>query len=230
MQNSVFVLDTNKKPLNPVHPGQARRLLKEGKAAVFRRYPFTIILKEEVTKSSKNITLKLDPGSKFTGIALVQNNQVIWGAELQHRGQQIKDSLTSRRQLRRGRRGRKTRYRQARFLNRKRPEGWLPPSLQHRVDTTLTWVKRLIRYCPINSISVELVKFDLQKQENPEISGVEYQHGTLYGWEVREYLLAKFNRTCQYCGNCSPQQKSLIEKHYKQHQLSQQKYKPCDLA
>ncbi|CCQ70572.1 HNH endonuclease, partial [Crocosphaera watsonii WH 0402] len=82
MQNSVFVLDTNKKPLNPVHPGQARRLLKEGKAAVFRRYPFTIILKEEVTKSSKNITLKLDPGSKFTGIALVQNNQVIWGAEL----------------------------------------------------------------------------------------------------------------------------------------------------
>ncbi len=200
MQNSVFVLDTTKKPLNPVHPGQARRLLKEGKAAVFRRYPFTIILKEEVTESPKNITLKLDPGSKFTGIALVQENQVIWGAELQHRGQQIKDALTSRRQLRRGRRGRKTRYRQPRFLNRKRPEGWLPPSLQHRVDTTLTWVKRLIRYCPISSISVELVKFDLQKQENPEISGVEYQHGTLYGWEVREYLLAKFKRTCQYCG------------------------------
>ncbi|MDJ0659904.1 MAG: RNA-guided endonuclease IscB, partial [Crocosphaera sp.] len=200
MQNSVFVLDTTKKPLNPVHPGQARKLLKQGKAAIFRRYPFTIILKEEVTESPKNIKLKLDPGSKFTGISLVQENQVIWGAELQHRGQQIKDSLTSRRQLRRGRRGRKTRYRQPRFLNRKRPEGWLPPSLQHRVDTTLTWVKRLTRYCPVDSISVELVKFDLQKQETPEISGVEYQHGTLYGWEVREYLLAKFNRTCQYCG------------------------------
>ena len=199
MQNFVFVLDTTKKPLNPVHPGQARRLLKQGKAAVFRRYPFTIILKEAVTEPSKNITLKLDPGSKFTGIALVQNNQVIWVAELQHRGQQIKDALTSRRQLRRGRRGRKTRYRQPRFLNRKRPLGWLPPSLQHRVDTTLTWVKRLLGYCPINLISVELVKFDLQKQEKPEISGVEYQHGTLYGWEVREYLLTKFNRTCQYC-------------------------------
>ena len=216
MQNFVFVLDTTKKPLNPVHPGQARRLLKQGKAAVFRRYPFTIIFKEEVTETSKvstplnvspegsrrakNITLKLDPGSQLTGIALVEENQVIWGAELQHRGQQIKDSLTSRRQIRRGRRGRKTRYRQPRFLNRKRPEGWLPPSLQHRVDTTLTWVKRLLRYCPINSLAVELVKFDLQKQENPEISGVEYQHGTLYGWEVREYLLTKFNRTCQYCG------------------------------
>ncbi|MGB5768822.1 MAG: RNA-guided endonuclease IscB [Crocosphaera sp.] len=200
MQNFVFVLDTTKKPLNPIHPGQARRLLKQRKAAVFRRYPFTIILKEEVTETPKTITLKLDPGSKFTGIALIQDNQVIWGAELQHRGQQIKDSLTSRRQLRRGRRGRKTRYRQPRFLNRKRPEGWLPPSLQHRVDTTLTWVKRLLRYCPINSLSVELVKFDLQKLRNPEIGGVEYQHGTLYGWEVREYLLAKFNRTCQYCG------------------------------
>ncbi len=200
MQNSVFVLDTARKPLNPVHPGQARQLLKQGKAAVFRRYPFTIILKEEVTESPKNIIIKLDPGSQFTGIALVQDNQVIFGAELQHRGQQIKDSLTSRRQLRRGRRGRKNRYRQPRFLNRKRPEGWLPPSLQHRVDITLTWVKRLIKYCPINSISVELVKFDLQKQENPEIVSVEYQHGTLYGWEVREYLLVKFNRTCQYCG------------------------------
>jgi 5-methylcytosine-specific restriction endonuclease McrA len=199
MQNFVFVLDTTKKPLNPVHPGQARKLLKQGKAAVFRRYPFIIILKQEVTEQPKNIKLKLDPGSKFTGIALLQNNQVIWGAELQHRGQQIKDSLTSRRQLRRGRRCRKTRYRQPRFLNRKKPDGWLPPSLQHRVNTILTWVKRLIRYCPIHSISVELVKFDLQKQENSEISGVEYQHGTLYGGEVREYLLTKFNRTCQYC-------------------------------
>ena len=200
MQNFVFVLDTTKQPLKPVHPGQARKLLKQEKAAVFRWYPFTIILKEEVTEKPKNITLKLDPGSKTTGIALVQENQVIWGAELQHRGQQIKDTLTSRRQLRRGRRGRKTRYRQPRFLNRKRPEGWLAPSLQHRVDTTLTWVRRLTRYAPIGSVAVELVKFDLQKQENPEISGVEYQHGTLYGWEVREYLLAKFNRICTYCG------------------------------
>ncbi len=200
MPNYVFVLDTTKKPSNPVHPGKARKLLSEGKAAVFRRYPFTIILKEKTVETPKRITLKLDPGSKTTGIALILLNQVIWGAELQHRGQKIKDSLTSRRQLRRGRRGRKTRYRQPRLLNRKRHEAWLPPSLQHRVDTTLTWVKRLIKYCPINSLAVELVRFDLQKQENPEISGVEYQHGTLYGWEIREYLLAKFNRTCQYCG------------------------------
>lgn len=78
--------------------------------------------------------------------------------------------------------------------------GWLAPSLQHRVDTTLNWVKRLIKFAPIESIAMELVKFDLQKQEDPEITGAEYQHGTLYGWELREYLLTKFNRTCQYCG------------------------------
>ncbi len=200
MSNFVFLVDTKKQPLNPIHPGLARLLLKQRKAAVFRRYPFTLILKEEVVETLKNIALKLDRGSQTTGIALLQDNQVIWGAELQHRGQKIKDALTSRLQLRRGRRGRKTRYREPKFLNRKRPLGWLAPSLQHRVDTILTWVKRLIRYVPIGSLAVELVKFDLQKQEQPEISGIEYQHGTLYGWEVREYLLAKFNRTCQYCG------------------------------
>jgi hypothetical protein len=100
MQNFVFILDTTKKPLNPVHPRQARRLLKQGKASVFRRYPFTIILKEEVAQTFENIKVKVDPGSKFTGIALLQGSQVIWGAELQHRGQKIKDDLTSRRQLR----------------------------------------------------------------------------------------------------------------------------------
>ncbi|WP_197047589.1 RNA-guided endonuclease IscB, partial [Planktothrix serta] len=124
-------------------------------------------------------------GSKTTGIALVQGNKVIWGAELTHRGQTIKMSLESRRSLRRSRRNRKTRYRQARFLNRKRSKGWLAPSLQHRVETTLTWVSKLIRFTPIGSIVQELVRFDLQQLENPEISGIEYQQGELQGYEVR---------------------------------------------
>ncbi len=132
----------------------------------------------------------------MTGIALVSEENVIWGAELTHRGEQIKSALDSRRAVRRSRRNRKTRYRPARFSNRKRREGWLPPSLQHRVDTTLTWVKRLIRYCPVADIVQELVKFDLQKIENPEISGVEYKQGELQGYEVREYLLEKWNRQC----------------------------------
>ena len=123
MQNYVFVLNPNKQPLSPIHPAKARLLLREKKAAVIRRYPFTILLKEEVYQEIKPVRVKLDPGSQTTGIALVQENKVIWGAELTHRGQIIKDKLTSRRQLRRGRRSRKTRYRQPRFQNRNRPQG-----------------------------------------------------------------------------------------------------------
>ncbi|NEO02955.1 MAG: HNH endonuclease, partial [Moorea sp. SIO3I7] len=120
--------------------------------------------------------------------------------ELEHRGGLIKKKLESRRAVRRGRRNRNTRYRKPRFLNRKRPEGWLPPSLEHRILTTETWVKRLIKFCPVREIWIERVKFDTQKMQNPEISGVEYQQGELVGYEVREYLLEKWGRECTYCG------------------------------
>jgi len=201
MSNFVFVIDINKQPLTPCHPSVARRLLTSGKAAVFRRYPFTIMLKvskNEVTP--EQLTLKLDPGSKTSGIALLQGSRVLFGAELAHRGQAIKASLESRRSLRRGRRNRHTRYRPARFLNRTKPKGWLAPSLQHRVETIMTWVAKLIRFAPVGSIVQELVRFDLQQLENPEISGVEYQQGTLLGYEVRQYLLDKWDRKCAYCG------------------------------
>ena len=201
MSNQVFVLDTNKQPLEPCSPTIAKKLLKAGKAAVFRQYPFTIILKKVVDKQELlPCQLKLDPGSKTTGIAILEGNKLIWAAELTHRGQQIKNDLESRRSLRRGRRGRNTRYRQPRFLNRTRESGWLPPSLEHRVLTTMTWVNKLIKLCPINTIAMELVRFDTQKLDLPEISGTEYQQGTLYQYEIREYLLLKFNRTCAYCG------------------------------
>src|SRR6476620_5509704 len=200
MSNLVFVLDTKKRPLNPIRPGLARKLLTNGNAAVFKRYPFTLILKVEVTSHQEPITLKIDPGSKTSGLALVQGESVIFGAELTHRGQAIKASLESRRSLRRGRRNRHTRYRKARFLNRVRPKGWLAPSLQHRVETTLTWVTRLMKVAPISSIVQELVRFDLQQIENPEISGVEYQQGVLCGYEIREYLLNKWDRKCAYSG------------------------------
>ena len=199
MSNYVFVIDTNKKPCNPVHPGEARKLLKIGLAAVFRRYPFTLILKSESTEPTREIQVKIDPGSKTTGIALTQGYNVIWGAELSNRGYAIHKSLESRNALRRSRRNRHTRYRKCRFLNRKRRKGWLAPSLQHRVETTLTWVNKLIKFAPITGISQELVRFDLQQLEKPEISGIEYQQGELAGYEVREYLLNKWDRKCSYC-------------------------------
>jgi 5-methylcytosine-specific restriction endonuclease McrA len=200
MQNHVFVLDTNKQPLNPVTPKRARELLTKQKAAVFRMYPFTLILKHAVLNPTlRPLTIKLDPGSRFTGIAVLDGENVIWAAELEDRGWQIKDSLESRRSLRRSRRNRKTRYRQPRFNNRYMSEGWLAPSLMHRVLTIETWVKRLCRYAPITSIAMELVKFDTQALQNPEIDGVEYQQGELFGYEVREYLLEKWGRKCAYC-------------------------------
>jgi len=201
--SKVFVLDTNKRPLNPTHPGRARMLLSQGRAAVFRRYPFTIILKEEALNPTvEPLRIKIDPGAKTSGLALVNDKtgEVVWVAQLQHRGFQIRDALTSRRQLRRSRRNRKTRYRQPRFLNRTRPQGWLPPSLNSRVANILTWVKRLSALCQITAISQELVRFDTQQMQDSEISTVGYQQGTLAGYEVREFLLEKWNRTCTYCG------------------------------
>ncbi len=201
MSNFIFVVDVEKRPLAPIHPGLARQLLKQKKAAIYRQFPFTLILKESRSDTTvPNLTIKIDPGSKTTGFAILNGAKVIWAAELTHRGQVIKDALLSRRQLRRGRRNRHTRYRQARFLNRTRPQGWLAPSLQHRVETTLTWADKLIKFAPIGSIIQELVRFNLQQLENPEISGVEYQQGELVGYEVREYLLNKWNRKCAYCG------------------------------
>ncbi len=197
----VFVLDSSKKQLNPTHPARARKLLKQGKAAVFKRYPFTIILKEEVERANnQELRIKIDPGAKTTGLAVLRNEVVLWAAELTHRGFQIRDALTTRRQSRRSRRNRKTRYRQPRFNNRIRSNEWLPPSLISRVDNILTWVKRLLKLSPVTTISTELVRFDTQLMQNPEICGIEYQQGQLAGYELREYMLEKWHRKCAYCG------------------------------
>jgi len=196
----VFVLDTNKKPLSPCHEAVARKLLKQGKAAIFRRYPFTIILNKEVNEDIKQeYRLKIDYGSKHTGLAILQGNNVIWLGQIDHRTD-IKKKLDERRMFRRNRRNRRTRYRKPRFLNRKRKEGWIPPSLESRVNNIKTWVNRLQKLIPLTHISYENVKFDTQLMQNPEISGIEYQQGTLQGYEIREYLLEKFGRKCCYCG------------------------------
>jgi hypothetical protein len=192
--SKVFVLDTNFMPLNPIHSAQARQLLRNKKAAIFRQFPFTIILKKSRPDSPvSSLRLHIDPGAKFTGMALVNGStgEVVFTAELKHRGFAIRDALTSRRQLRRSRRARKTRYRQPRFLNRTRLEGWLAPSLQSRIDNIKTWVERLRKLSPIEAISQELVRFDMQLMANPDIQVQEYQQGTLAGYETREYLITQ---------------------------------------
>jgi len=200
--SQVFVLDTNKQALNPIHPGSAHLLLRQGKAAVYRRYPFTIILASAVEQPTLHpLRIKVDPGSQTTGIALVndRSGEVVWAAQLTHRSEQIKRDLEKRRAVRRGRRQRKTRYRKPRFENRRKRTGTLPPSLESRVCNVLTWVGRLLRLCPVTAISQELACFDTQALEHLDIEGVEYQHGQLAGYEVREYVLLKWNHQCAYC-------------------------------
>jgi hypothetical protein len=118
--SKVFVLDTNMRLLNPVHPGRARMLLKQGKAAIDRRYPFTIVLKTIISAPVQPLRLKLDPGSKTTGLAIVNaaGGEVVFAAELTHRGQAIRTSMQRRRAIRRNRRQRKTRYRKPRCAPR----------------------------------------------------------------------------------------------------------------
>jgi 5-methylcytosine-specific restriction endonuclease McrA len=189
----------------PCHPARARKLLKAGRAAVFRRIPFTIILLDRKDGNTQEADLRIDPGSRCTGLALVgrfqSEDKVLWAAELNHRGLGIQSALVKRRALRRGRRYRKVRHRAARFDNRRRPEGWLPPSLGARVDNVVQWAKRLRRRVPISTIQLETVRFDTQALQDPEISGVEYQRGTLFGFEAREYLLFKWNHRCAYCNS-----------------------------
>lgn len=190
----------------PCSEKRARQLLERRRAVVHKMYPFTIRLKDRVGGVVQPVRVKLDPGSKVTGIAITREEggnkpvAVLNLIELTHRGKEISEALTSRKGYRRRRRGANLRYRAPRFDNRRKPEGWLPPSLQHRVDTCMSWVRRLQGLLPVSGIAVERVRFDTQLMQNPDISGVEYQQGTLAGYEVREYVLEKHGRHCTYCG------------------------------
>ncbi len=187
----------------PVKGEASARLGAGGRPQAF---PFTIRLKDRTAEESviKPVRVKVDPGARFTGIAIVREDRqggprLIAGIELEHRGNAIRDNMTKRAGYRRRRRSANTRYRAPRFDNRRRPEGRFPPSLRHRIDTTVSWMRRLTRIAPVSGFSVESVKFDTQKMLDPEVSGKEYQQGELEGYEVREYLLEKWCRKCAYC-------------------------------
>lgn len=208
----VFVLDKKKQPLMPCHPARARELLRKGKAVVHRVVHFTIRLKDRVGGDTQPVRVCVDPGSKTTGLAVVREAPsptglendgpvrfVLFKAELTHRGAVIRKQMEQRKGYRRGRRSRNLRYRAPRFDNRRPTKGTLPPSLRHRVKTVTSWVRRLCCWVLVTAISQELVRFDTQAMERPGIKGIEYQQGTLAGYELREYLLEKWGRTCAYC-------------------------------
>ena len=179
--------------------GKVRHLLKDGKAKVINRCPFTIQLLYRSTNYTQPINLGVDSGSKHIGISATTKDKVLFESDVELRND-IVDLLSTRREQRRTRRNRKTRYRKARFDNRKRSDNWLAPSVSQKVQTHLTVVKKVHKILPIAKIIVETASFDIQKIKNPNISGVEYQQGEqLDFWNIREYVLFRDGHTCQCC-------------------------------
>jgi len=200
-QNQVFVcvLNMRGKPLMPTKPAKAKHLLKKGKAKVVKRCPFTIQLKYATGENKQNVDLGIDPGYKKAGFSARTRKAELMSGEVKLRTD-IPKLLKEKAMYRRGRRQRNTEYRPKRFLNRNRQAGWLSPSTEHKINSHLELIKQIKKLLPVTKIRIEVAKFDSQKMQNPEISGLEYQKGTLYGYEVKEYLLEKFHHKCAYCG------------------------------
>jgi 5-methylcytosine-specific restriction endonuclease McrA len=197
---NVFVLAADEKPLMPTTPRRARMWLKQKRARVVKRAPFTIRLCfEPSSRYAQHVKMGVDTGSKTIGVAAVAHSRVLYQAEISLRTD-IKRSLDQRRQYRRDRRNRKTRYRPARCNNRKRSGEWLAPSLLSKAESTVRAIVRVADVLPVKQVKLEVASFDTQKMQAPEISGIEYQQGELSGYHVREYLLAKWRRKCAYCG------------------------------
>lgn len=196
----VYVINMDGQPLMPTERhGKVRRMLRDGKAKVIRRCPFTIQLLWPAGTETQPVTLGIDAGSKHIGVSATTENNVLYEADVELRND-IVDLLSTRRESRRARRSRKTRYRKPRFDNRKRPDGWLAPSVRQKVQTHLTVVEKVQEMLPISKIVVEVASFDIQKIKNPEISGKEYQQGDqLDFWNVREYVLFRDGHVCQCC-------------------------------
>ena len=216
----VITIDKHKKPLGVCTERRARILLTKRRACVYRYYPFTIIVKDADVRSlekQEEYQVKIDPGAKTTGIAVVRTSDhaAVFFEQIEHRGEKIKSALDTRRMTRRNRRSRETRYRRPKWGNKQlpkgkkpgydtaRPEGWLPPSVKSVADNIISWVIRLRKLFNITRCSFEAVRFDTQLMDDPNIDGVEYQQGELFGYEVKEYLLDKYGHVCQYCGGAS---------------------------
>ena len=196
----VYVLNQNGQPLMPTeNHAKVRVLLKQGKAKVVNKCPFTIQLLYSSTNYTQKVTLGVDSGSKHIGLSATTKNKVLFESDVELRND-IVDLLSTRRELRCSRRNRKLRYRKPRFNNRKRSDGWLAPSVKQKVDSHITMIAKVHKILPISNVVVEVASFDIQKIKNPMISGTEYQQGEqLDFWNVREYVLFRDGYICQCC-------------------------------
>ena len=202
----VYVLNQDGEPIMPTeNHAKVRVLLKQGKAKVVRRTPFTIQLLYSSTNYTQDITLGVDAGSKHIGLSATTENKELYASDVKLRND-IVDLLSTRRQNRRTRRNRKTRYREPRFLNRvsSKKQGWVAPSIKQKIQTHLTVIDKVYQILPITKLVVETASFDIQKIKNPTIGGAEYQQGEQLGfWNVREYVMSRDGHTCQCCNGKS---------------------------
>lgn len=183
----------------PCSQRKSRLLLKEEKAKIIRYKPFTIQLTVPTGESKQEVHLGVDTGAKHIGIAVTSNNKVFVKGEIELRDD-IHKNMEIRSGLRRTRRNRNTRYRQTRFLNRKRNIGWLPPTVQSKLDATFMWIDKFLYLLPNPILHIEVGKFDIQKMMNPGIANEEYQNGQCTGYyDVRYFVFARDNYTCQVC-------------------------------
>lgn len=214
----VIALDKHKKPVGFITEKRARRMMEQRKACIYRHFPMTVILMDKDVREMEKLPsfrIKIDPGSKYTGISIVGNEDdcVYLYLQIAHRADQVVSRLRKRSAMRRNRRTRETWYRRAKWGNQpkaghqsystSRVKGWLPPSQRSICGNLETWVKRLYKLIHITEVSFEAVRFDTHLMDNPEIEGKEYQQGTLFGLELKEYLLDRYQHTCQYCGGKS---------------------------
>ena len=197
----VYVLNKYGKPLMPCSARKARILLKQCKVFVKKKEPFTIQFKFGSSGYKQEITLGVDSGYKHIGLSASTNKQELYSSEVELRTD-IVDLLSTRRELRKARRNRKTRYRKPRFDNRikSKKESWLAPSILHKINSHLKVIDNIVKILPVNIIIIETGQFDIQKLKNPNIQGKEYQEGEQLGFfNLREYILFRDNHTCQNC-------------------------------
>lgn len=195
----VFVKNMRGQALMPCSQRKARLLLKQKRAKIVGYKPFTIQLCYATGGAKQEVTIGVDEGARHIGIAIVSQNKVLAKGEVELR-QEVHSLLLTRAQYRRGRRSRKTRYRKARFLNRKKPEGWLPPSIRAKLEANFVWIDKFCRLIPDPKLRIEVGKFDVAKMVNPKIQSVDYQHGPTYGYyDVRYFVFARDEYTCQVC-------------------------------
>ena len=196
----VYVLNKYSEPLMPTERHyKIRKLLNAKQAVVINLNPFVVKLLYDTGNQKQSVTLGVDAGSKTIGLSASTERKELFAAEC-HLRQNVKELIAVRKSMRKTRRGVKTRYRKPRFLNRRKPEGWLAPSVNQKINTHLRMIAKILAILPVSSIIVEVAQFDIQKIKNPEISGVEYQQGEqLNFWNIREYVLFRDGHTCQHC-------------------------------